>query len=161
MTSVMTLWIATLVFVSEMAVAPYMAPDASFDAERGLLMESLETPEGETVDYERPVVVLPPAMTVGELHTSQRRFVLRVEGAKRDVGSHYFEAELLGTETLDGFGECLKIRRRTVRMDVAGQHRGYEVVEWYAEGKGQVKAEGERFWLDADGNKARTEPINR
>lgn len=155
------LWLTFFLLASEAGIAPYMAPDASFDAERGLLMESLETPEGETVEYERPVVMLPPTMSVGELHTSQRRFVLRVDGAKRDVGSHYFEAELLGTEALEGFGECLRIRRRTVRMDFAGQHRGYEVVEWYARGKGAVKAEGERFWLDADGNKARTEPIHR
>ena len=98
-------------------------------------------------------------MSVGEVHKSQRRFVLRVDGEKRQVGSHYFTAELLGADSLPGYDDCLKIRRSSLRIDYSGRQIGYDVVEWYARGVGQVRVKGKRFWKDAEGEVTRTEPI--
>lgn len=155
------MWAALLLVLAEVAIAPYLAPEQEFDPENGLLLQQSASPgENGIVVYERPVVLLPPIMTEGETHTSQRRFVLRVDGEKRDVGSHYFEAELLGVEALDGYRDCVKIRRHTMRMDFSGALVGEDVTEWYARGVGLVKAEGERVWKDADGNTIRTERID-
>lgn len=150
---------AFVLVLAEVAVASYIGEAADFDPEAGLLLHESATPDGATLHYERPVVLLPVTMTIGELHTSQRRFVLRVDGDKRDVGAHYFEAELLGVEAWEDYEDCLKIRRHMLRMDYSGTEYGEDVIEWYARGIGLVKAEGERFWRDAEGNKTRTERI--
>ena len=75
------------------------------------------------------------------------------------MGAHYFEAELLVVEAWEDYEDCLKIRRHMLRMDYSGTEYGEDVIEWYARGVGLVKAEGERFWRDAEGNKTRTERI--
>jgi len=143
----------------EVDLGTYLAPEQVLDPERGLLLEEMSTDDGARIVYERPVVVLPPVLVRGETHTSIRRFVLRRDGTREDVGSHYFESEYLGTETLDGDGECLRIRRHTLRMDFSGKQLGEDFVEWYAKDRGVVKMSGERYWKDADGNIVRTESI--
>ena len=148
-----------LALAAALALAPYIASEPGFDPEKGLLLNSLTTSEGVLLEYERPAVLLPLEMMVGELHRSQRRFVKRVGGVKRDVGSHYFEAELLGVTRLEGYPDCVKIRRRSVRMDFAGTQQVDDLTEWYAKGEGLVKAEGERYWKDAGGRRTHTEPI--
>ena len=153
------MWVAVVLVLAEVAIAPYLAPDQDFDSERGLLIHTSSSTDGELVEYERPVVLLPAHMNVGEIHTSQRRFALRVDGERRDVGAHYFEAELLGLEPLEGYEDCLKIRRHALRMDYSGTQQGENVTEWYARGVGLVKAEGERFWKNADGKTTRTERV--
>ena len=157
-------WAAAVLLFAEVSVAPYMSPDMlpgeRFDPEEGWLVQSVTIDERSAIVYERPVVVLPAAITVGEIHKSQRRFVLRVDGEKREVGSHYFTAELLGTAALPGYADCLKIRRSSLRVDYSGQQIGYDVTEWYARGVGVVWTEGERFWRDADGQLTRTETID-
>lgn len=157
----LVMW-AVILLLAEVAVAPYMAQEMaageSFDPEKGWLVHSASV-EGSTIAYERPVVLLPASMTVGEVHTSQRRFVLRVDGDKREVGAHYFEAELLGTDSLPLYDDCLKIRRSALRMDYSGRQIGYDVTEWYARGVGVVRIKGTRFWKDADGEVTRSEPI--
>ena len=153
---------AAILLLAEVAVAPYMAPEMArgetFDPEKGWLVHSASVENG-TIVYERPVVLLPPRMTVGEVHTSQRRFVLRVDGEKRQVGAHYFEAELLGTDSLPGYDDCLKVRRSALRMDYSGRQLGYDVTEWYARGVGVVRVKGKRFWKNAEGEVTRSEPI--
>lgn len=141
-------------------VRPYLAPDAAFDEEQGLVVEKDVLADG-VIEYERPVVLLPPALTQGELHTSQRRFVIRDRegGEKRDVGAHYFEAELMRVESLESFGECLVVRRRQVRMDFSGSKETVDVTEWYAPGRGVVKALGERVLTSDDGAVLRRETI--
>ncbi len=144
---------------AEISIAGFLGPGQELDPERGLLVHEGTTEDGGRLVYERPVVVLPPVMTVGETHTSLRRFVLRRGGERAGVGSHYFEAELVGVETLEGHGECLKIRRHMLRMDFAGTQQGENVTEWYAASKGVVKRTGERFWKDAAGETTRTETL--
>jgi len=154
---------AMILLLAEVAVAPYMtsemAPGETFDPEKGWLVHSVSAENGIIV-YERPVVLLPARMTVGDVHTSQRRFVFRVDGKKRQVGAHYFEAELLGIDSILGHDDCLKVRRSALRMDYSGQQTGYDVTEWYARGVGIVRAQGKRFWKDADGEVTRSEPIS-
>jgi hypothetical protein len=116
----------------------------TFDPEEGLLLHATVLASGERLEYERPVVVVPPRLEVGVLHESQRRFVRRKNGSKVDVGAHAFEAELLGFEDvstpLGNFERCLKLRRLEVRMDFSGGQERYEATEWYAEGVGLVKS---------------------
>ena len=150
---------ALVLALVDVSVALYVGEAPNFDPDAGLLLRESALPDGGTLHYERPVVLLPVTMTIGELHTSQRRFVLRVDGEKRDVGAHYFEAELLGVEAWEDYEDCLKIRRHMLRMDYSGTEYGEDVIEWYARGIGLVKAEGERFWRDAAGHKTRTERI--
>lgn len=157
----LVLVLLSLVFAlsAEVDIADFLAPDQPLDPERGLLLSESETSDGGQLVYERPVVVLPPVMTVGETHSSLRRFVLRRNGEKAGVGSHYFEAELLGTEVLEEHGECLKIRRHVLRMDFSGAQHGENLTEWYAAGKGVVRRTGERFEKDASGRTVRTETV--
>ena len=150
---------ALVLALVDVSVALYVGEAPNLDPDAGLLLRESALPDGGTLHYERPVVLLPVTMTIGELHTSQRRFVLRVDGEKRDVGAHYFEAELLGVEAWEDYEDCLKIRRHMLRMDYSGTEYGEDVIEWYARGIGLVKAEGERFWRDAAGHKTRTERI--
>lgn len=151
--------VALALALVDISVGLYVGEARNFDPEAGLLIRESASPDGGILRYERPVVLLPVTMAVGETHTSQRRFVLRVDGEKREVGAHYFEAELLAVEAFEDYEDCLKIRRYMLRMDYSGTEYGENVIEWYARGLGLVKAEGERFWRDAEGNKTRTERI--
>lgn len=125
------------------------------DPEDGYLLRARETEEG-SFEYERPVVLLPPVLKRGEVHRSQRRFVRRVGGEKRDVGAHYFEAELIGIEAVTTpagrFEKCLRVRRHETRMDFSGTAYVYDGVDWYAAGVGLVRSEGEHLWKDAEGS---------
>jgi hypothetical protein len=128
----------------------------SFDAEEGLLVHrvGLGRYGGELV-YERPLPILPAKLTAGEIHSSQRRFARMAGGTKQDVGAHYVEAELLGTEELsisgEVFTECLRIRRHETRIDFSGGQEVYDATEWYAKGIGLVKVQGEKLEKDDQG----------
>jgi hypothetical protein len=127
----------------------------SFSAEEGLLVHRLGLGRSGELVYERPLVILPARMKLGEVHSSQRRFARMRGGSKEDVGAHYVEAELLGVEELsisgEVFAECLRIRRHETRMDFSGGQEVYDATEWYAKGIGLVKAQGERLEKNDDG----------
>lgn len=140
-----------LLLLAQVSLGPYLGTGDSVDPERGLLVRSAATRDGARIDYERPVVVLPPALEEGETHTTLRRYVILADGERRDVGSHHFEAEVLGIDAIDGYADCLRIRRHTLRMDYGGTQVGEELTEWYARDVGLVKAVGRRYWKDASG----------
>ena len=157
--SIMFVLLYLMLWFQEVEVARYFSADQKVDSEQGLLVYSASTSEGEQINYERPVVLLPIHMKEGQVHTSQRRFVRLVNGEKRDVGAHYFEAELIGKTAFQQFDDCLKIRRYSVRMDFKGTQLSEKVIEWYAKGVGLVKSEGERLWQNAKGVVVRSERI--
>ena len=136
----------------------------SFDAEEGLLVHRLGLGRSGELVYERPLVILPARMTPGEVHSSQRRFARMSGGAKKDVGAHYVEAELLGVEELsiagEVFSDCVRIRRHETRMDFSGGQETYDATEWYAKGVGLVKVQGERLEKNDDGEILSTEVLD-
>lgn len=165
------MFLLILAFLQEMDLAPYLSAEPervartsggneeSFDLKAGLLLQRRVLPDGDTLDYERPVVLLPTHLAVGESHESQRRFVRRSNGAKKDVGSHNFQARILRIEDCPGFDDCLVVSRSEVRMDFSGSQERVSLTEWYARGEGLVRAEGEREVRSADGTTARREPV--
>jgi hypothetical protein len=125
-----------------------------FDPEDGYLLRWRETREGR-FEYERPAVLLPAVMEAGQVYESQRRFVWSVSGERKDVGAHYFEAELVGVEDVvtpaGTFADCLRVRRHETRMDYGQTTYVYDGIDWYAEGVGLVKRDGSHVWKDARG----------
>jgi hypothetical protein len=136
----------------------------SFDAEEGLLVHRVGLGRSGELVYERPLPILPAKLTMGEVHSSQRRFARMAGGGKLDVGAHYVEAELLGVETLElgdqTFTDCLRVRRHETRMDFSGGQEVYDATEWYAKGLGLVKALGERHAKNEDGEILSNETVD-
>ncbi len=127
---------------------------------RGLEIYQLYFIGNRFIDYEKPVLLMPEKVKIGELYKSETQYKTIVNKELKETGTQTYEVKPERIEDLETpfrkFTKCLVIRTIALRIDESGSQKGYELEEWYAKGFGAVKVVGTLFWKNAKGEITRT-----
>jgi hypothetical protein len=127
--------------------------------DQGLVVHHLAFRGGPTIDYERPVTLLPPDMRVGDRYTSETPYVSREGDRVTAKGRQTYEVTIEAREEVETpaglFSDALRTRTIALRTDEDGTQMGYEMVEWLAPDIGPVRVTGRLYWNDAGGRRTR------
>lgn len=132
--------------------------------EKGLKIYQLYFVGDRVIEYQKPVLLVPATIKLGEVHRSETPYKTFVKGELKERGRQIYEVtaekvEAVQTSTKD-YENCLLIRIKALRIDEAGTQKGYELREWHEKGTGAVKITGELFWKNAKGETTRTFKID-
>lgn len=127
---------------------------------RGLEVYQLYFIGNRFIEYEKPVLLIPEKVIIGELYKSDSRYKTTVNKELKETGIQTYEVKPERIEDvktpLRRFRKCLVFRTIALRIDESGLQKGYELEEWYAKGFGAVKVVGTLFWKNAKGDITRT-----
>lgn len=131
----------------------------TIDPQQGLLLHRVGFPDGRTLSYAGPVLLLPSRLRLGVPHQARVDYVVSrgADEVGRGVQQYEVEAETIeDLETPAGiFADTVRIRTRSLGTDRDGSAAGYELVEWLARDIGAVRIAGRFFWLDPQGRRTR------
>lgn len=135
----------------------------SFERE-GLIIYQLYFVDGRFIEYEKPVLLIPAKMRLGETHKTEVNYKTLLNGKEQEKGIQTYETKIERIEnvstSLGTFKDCLLIRTTALRTASDGKQKGYELLEWHAKGIGAVRVVGELFWKNEKGETTRTFKIN-
>lgn len=134
-----------------------------FDKE-GLKIYQLYFVGERVIKYEKPVLLMPAKMRLGQTHRNETAYQTFVKGELKETGQQTYEVTAERFENIKtAFGECQNcflLRTVALRTDASGAQKGYELREWHQKDVGAVKITGELFWKNAKGETTRTFKIN-
>jgi hypothetical protein len=126
---------------------------------RGLEVYLLYFVGNRFIEYEKPVLLMPEKLKIGEVYKSETPYKTTVNGELKERGTQTYEVKVEQSEdaktVLQTFTKCLVIRTIALRIDESGSQKGYELKEWYAKGIGTVKVVGKLFWKNKQGETTR------
>ena len=127
---------------------------------RGLEIYRLYFVGNRFIEYEKPVVLMPNKLKIGELYKSETGYKTLINKELKEHGTQTYEVKPERTEDaetpLQTFKNCLVIRTIALRTDESGTQKGYELEEWYAKNVGAVKVIGTLFWKNTKGETTKT-----
>ncbi len=127
---------------------------------RGLEVYQLYFIGNRFIEYDKPVLLMPNKLKIGEVYKSETRYKTTVNGELKEQGTQTYEVkvERVGDveTTFRKFTNCLILRTTALRIDESGSQKGYELEEWYAKNVGAVKVIGTLFWKNSKGETTRT-----
>ena len=129
------------------------------DKEDGLLVGLERLKNGEEIEFEQPINLLPLELTKGH-HQNQVRFVLRQSGKKKDVGSFHVESYIEVRKSIDTpaghFENCIVISTVTTQMDFSGRVKKNTRRTWLARSVGVVQFDSKMSMVDRNGEVVRS-----
>jgi hypothetical protein len=127
---------------------------------RGLEIYRLFFVGNRVIEYEKPVLLMPDKLKIGETYKSENQYKTFVNNDLKEQGIQTYEVKPDRIEDaktpLQVFKKCLVIRTTALRIDESGTQKGYELEEWYAKNTGAVKVIGTLFWKNNKGETLRT-----
>jgi hypothetical protein len=132
--------------------------------DKGLTIYQLYFVGERFIEYEKPILLMPPKLKFGEIYQSKTPYKTFVKGELKEQGmqtyevtAQKFEDVKLGDKT---YKNCLLIKTKALRIDESGTQKGYELLEWHAKNIGAVKINGNLFWINAKGETTRNFKVN-
>ena len=127
---------------------------------RGLEIYQLYFVGNRFIEYEKPIVLMPGNLKLGETYSSEIRYKTTVNQELKEQGTQRYEVKIERIENvetpLQPFKNCLVIRTIALRIDESGSQKGYELEEWYAKNVGAVRVVGTLFWKNSKGETTKT-----
>ena len=127
---------------------------------RGLEIYQLYFVGNRFIEYEKPIVLMPSNLKLGETYSSEIRYKTTVNKELKEQGTQRYEVKIERIENvetpLQTFKSCLVIRTIALRIDESGSQKGYELEEWYAKNIGAVRVVGTLFWKNSKGEITKT-----
>ncbi len=126
----------------------------------GLEIYKLYFVGNRSIEYEKPIVLMPNKLKIGANYQSEARYKTLINNELKDQGRQIYEIRIERLEDVQtpfrNYKNCLVIRTIALRIDESGSQKGYELEEWYAKGVGAVKVVGALFWKNKQGETTRT-----
>ena len=127
---------------------------------RGLEIYQLYFVGNRFIEYEKPIVLMPSNLKLGETYSSEIRYKTKVNQELKEQGTQRYKVKIERIENvetpLQTFKSCLVIRTIALRIDESGSQKGYELEEWYAKNIGAVRVVGTLFWKNSKGEITKT-----
>ena len=127
---------------------------------RGLEIYQLYFVGNRVIEYEKPIVLMPSNLRIGETYKSENRYKTKINQELKEQGTQTYQVKIERIENaetpLQTFKNCLVIRTIALRIDESGSQKGYELEEWYAKNVGAVRVIGTLFWKNSKGETTKT-----